>query len=437
MKNYRKLVPLVLVIFMAVSWYLLVSEAVETEKEYTSYLSAARKNAEATLTKEAIRNYNSALKIRDEADIYVEVAEYYKNQQDTASYLSWCENFFETHPTEVKAFDCVLDAYYTQDDYASCFDILVTAQKRNITSDYMEKVAKEIEYVYKIDFHSFDDVGIYSSNYCAVKSGEYWGFVDRFGEQRISCRYLQVGCYTQANVVSVVNSLGEAYFLDKQGDKVMVSKEQYQSFGLFLGDMIAAKKEDDKYVYVDAEFQELFGNYDYASTMNYGVAAVLNGEDWFIIDTSGEKITKTSFKDIKLDEKNVAFRNGCLFAMDTSGLYVMLDGEGKQIGNQTYEDARVFAGDSYTAVKIGERWGFVDNSGKVVIEPKYEEARSFSNGLAAVKMNGKWGFIDGAGSMKIEPQFFDAKDFNEKGSCFINTGDKWQLLKLYRLNREG
>ena len=29
-----------------------------------------------------------------------------------------------------------------------------------------------------------------------------------------------------------------------------------------------------------------------------------------------------------------------------------------------------------------------------------------------------------------------AKDFNEKGSCFVKVGDKWQLLKLYRLNRE-
>ena len=36
----------------------------------------------------------------------------------------------------------------------------------------------------------------------------------------------------------------------------------------------------------------------------------------------------------------------------------------------------------------------------------------------------------------IEPQFFGAKEFNEKGSCFVLTGDKWQLLKLYRLNRE-
>ena len=67
---------------------------------------------------------------------------------------------------------------------------------------------------------------------------------------------------------------------------------------------------------------------------------------------------------------------------------------------------------------------------------KYDDARSYTNGLAAVCINGKWGFVDEKENVVIEPQFTDAKDFNEKGSCFIKTENKWQLLKLYRLNRE-
>ena len=48
------------------------------------------------------------------------------------------------------------------------------------------------------------------------------------------------------------------------------------------------------------------------------------------------------------------------------------------------------------------------------------------------------GFFTGlsSGASVTIAQFFGAKDFSEKGSCFIQTGDKWQLLKLYRLNRE-
>jgi hypothetical protein len=40
-----------------------------------------------------------------------------------------------------------------------------------------------------------------------------------------------------------------------------------------------------------------------------------------------------------------------------------------------------------------------------LIEPIYEKAGRFSDGLAAVYISGKWGFIDKAGKLTIEPQF--------------------------------
>ncbi len=81
------------------------------------------------------------------------------------------------------------------------------------------------------------------------------------------------------------------------------------------------------------------------------------------------------------------------------------------------------------------KWFFIDKDGKAISDKTYEDARAFSNGLAAVKQKGKWGFVDKDENIVIEPKFSDAKDFNAKGSCFIKEGDIWQLLKLYRLNR--
>ncbi|BAY76156.1 serine/threonine protein kinase [Nostoc linckia NIES-25] len=48
-----------------------------------------------------------------------------------------------------------------------------------------------------------------------------------------------------------------------------------------------------------------------------------------------------------------------------------------------------------------------------VIEPKYDEAYDFSEGLARVKVDGKWGYIDRIGSFVIQPQFDEAEDFSE------------------------
>ncbi|MDD4492777.1 MAG: WG repeat-containing protein [Eubacteriales bacterium] len=435
MKNYRKLVPIVLIILMIASSYILISDSVKSENQYEKYLADARSYAEKGITKYAIENYTNALQIKDDVTIYVEVAKYYKTQAKEKELVAWCEDFLDAHPTAPQAYDCMLEAYMSEKDYASCYDILYMADKRNVSTEYTKTTASEIQYTYKLDFNSYSDVGIYGNNFCAVKSKDVWGFVDRFGEQRVSCKYLTVGAYTQSGFVSVVNSEGEAYFIDKTGSKVLVSDEKYKEFGLLVDEIMTAKGSNDKYKYVDQNFKELFGDYDYASTMNNDIAAVMIGDKWSIIDNKGTPTTDSTYSDIKIDEKKIAYRNDRLFVKTDNG-YVLVNSKGKQISETVYEDAMVFADTTFAAVKSGGKWGYIDKDGKIKIEPTFEDARSFCNGLAAVKINGKWGFINENGELCIDAVFFDAKDFNEKGSCFVMTGDKWQLLKLYRLNRE-
>ena len=176
--------------------------------------------------------------------------------------------------------------------------------------------------------------------------------------------------------------------------------------------------------------------YEYASTFNNGVAAVKKSGKWQIINSDFKVITE-GYLDVVVDEKQIAFRNDRLFVSNEDGKYIMIDKDGRQIGKLTFENARVFAGEGATAVCIGGQWSFINKDGQLISDKKYDEARGFSSGLAAVCLNEKWGFVDENEAIVIEPQFFGAKDFNEKGSCFVKTGDKWQLLKLYRLNREG
>ena len=49
----------------------------------------------------------------------------------------------------------------------------------------------------------------------------------------------------------------------------------------------------------------------------------------------------------------------------------------------------------------------------MVIEPQFDLALSFSEGLAVVRIKGKFGFIDSLGKMAIEPQFDWALSFSE------------------------
>ena len=73
---------------------------------------------------------------------------------------------------------------------------------------------------------------------------------------------------------------------------------------------------------------------------------------------------------------------------------------------------------------MAKKYGFIDKSGKVVIEPQFDYVRAFSEGLAKVEKYGKYGFIDKSGKMVIEPQFDEVSDFSE-GLAQVIKGGKW------------
>jgi hypothetical protein len=67
----------------------------------------------------------------------------------------------------------------------------------------------------------------------------------------------------------------------------------------------------------------------------------------------------------------------------------------------------------------GMMYGFIDKSGQFVIAPRYPDAKSFSEGLAAVSTGfaqggaSNWGYIDTTGAMVITPRFASAESFHE------------------------
>ncbi len=59
------------------------------------------------------------------------------------------------------------------------------------------------------------------------------------------------------------------------------------------------------------------------------------------------------------------------------------------------------------------KWGFINSSGQVVIEPKFDTVDRFSENRAPFGSgsNGKWGFIDSTGQVVVEPRFDNAYPF--------------------------
>jgi hypothetical protein len=88
----------------------------------------------------------------------------------------------------------------------------------------------------------------------------------------------------------------------------------------------------------------------------------------------------------------------------------------------TYDDAKDFH-EGLAQVKIGDRWGYIDESGKMAIPAEFTLAGRFSEGLAAARRSGKLGgYIDRTGTMVIREQFGVAWPFSD-GLARVKIGD--------------
>ena len=60
-----------------------------------------------------------------------------------------------------------------------------------------------------------------------------------------------------------------------------------------------------------------------------------------------------------------------------------------------------------------KKWGFINNKGDVIIQPQFDKAEPFSDGLALVEVDTMDGFIDTKGAYVIKPQYYIAFSFSE------------------------
>jgi hypothetical protein len=84
--------------------------------------------------------------------------------------------------------------------------------------------------------------------------------------------------------------------------------------------------------------------------------------------------------------------------------------------------------DGLAQILVGKRVGFVDKTGRIAIEPKFDHVREFSEGMAAFEKrvngpikNGIWGYIDKSGNIVIEPKYSQVRNFSE-GLAAVITG---------------
>ncbi len=76
------------------------------------------------------------------------------------------------------------------------------------------------------------------------------------------------------------------------------------------------------------------------------------------------------------------------------------------------------------SVRHEGKFGYIKEDGSWFIEPSYDKAANFSDGMAAVYNDGKWGFIDSKNQLVIDYQFDKVKRF-DSGIAIAAKDKRW------------
>ena len=165
-----------------------------------------------------------------------------------------------------------------------------------------------------------------------------------------------------------------------------------------------------------------------AEDFKHGIARVRETDDqpYYYIDHNGRRVSEEFVvKDPKPVLQPVRRAHGCGY-VDTR--------TGKLVIEPAYDDAYPFH-DGLALVRKDQTCGYIDTTGKVVIPLKYREASHFSEGLAPVRLSVEeakaagtqwsetgwtpWCYIDRTGKLVLPARYSTARPFSE-GLAYVS-----------------
>ena len=218
----------------------------------------------------------------------------------------------------------------------------------------------------------FDDAWDFSEGLARVKISDKYGYINRAGDVVINPQFDDAWDFSKGLArVKISDKWG---YINRVGEVVI--EPQFDVVENF-SEGLARVKISDKWGYINRAGDVVINpQFDVAENFSEGVAVTFIHR--FI--PGGHATTRTEFS---------------LEGLGLAPVIVEVEKEGRFI------DRKFING-------IYHYWGFINREGKY-----FDNVWDFSEGLARVRIGNKWGYINRAGEVVIEPQFYRASDFSK------------------------
>lgn len=428
-----KLISILLIALLLCSWgSVLLTNNSETTEEYDGHIRMAEEYMGRGLYQKAVKEYDAALAIKSSEEVWdAKLGAYQKRYEESteiySDYLGAAQSAVQQYDKNAGYLLTLAHLYLLNDEYTSAYKALHKAVESGMEDEKVEELLLEVQYAYEVQWKSYEEYLPYVNGFYAVSEAGAWTYVRADGSEADFGQLVFAGPVGDSGI-RVVRDQEQSYLIDGENVLQGILKFNPTASGVYSEGLIALK-DDAAYSYYNSLGDRQFGEYEAAGTFVDGVAAVQKDGAWFLIDKEGKEISSDRYEDIVLHADGSHLKNGVMIAKK-DGVYQFYK-DGKTVGG--YSDVDIATDDNMIAVCKDGKWGYVDSDGKELIAPQFQEAKSFSNGLAAVSNGEQWGFIDAEGRLVIDYLFYGGDYFNEEGCCMVETGQEtpWQIISFY------
>lgn len=319
--------------------------------------------------------------------------------------------------------------YLADSKYNDAYAVLTDGISKTQNGDLIA-LYESTRYEYRMGYSDYDDVTmIYGSTIGVCRDG-LWGIATAGGELFIPCEFDKVSTFSGGR--AVVKKGGLIYAIDGNKNRLALFKETASDIGNLANDRIPLLI-DGRWHRANGALVAGASSFEWIGMYAEGYAPALLDGKWGVVDTSLEWMIPAEYDGIIMDDLGRAYSRGTAFAKQGDAVYLFVNGE--RVG-EAFEDARPFGNEGCAAVKRNGKWGFIDISGEVKIDFRFDDAQSFGQHLAAVKVGDLWGYVSVYGEIAIEPEFEQAKSFSS-GSAPVLTERGWRFITLIESIEQG
>ncbi len=281
----------------------------------------------------------------------------------------------------------------------------------------------------------------YEDGYIVKDENNQYGLINYNKKQILECKYSEIKNICGSDMY-VVKEGEDLKLITTDGEAKLTNKFK-EAISIDNSNIIV--KDDNKYGVISSEGEEIIaqeyenlkyafdGNYIAKKDGKYGIIdiskQILVNFEYEYIAYSSEGFIEAEKSDGQTDLLNNLFEvktTGIISEINTKQGYIKVrkDGEYKYYNFKLEEkDIKdVLSTNTLFLSKKGDKYGFVNANGIVVVDYLYDDATEQNDyGYAGVKIGGKWGAIDSSGKVVVEPTY----EFNQ--NTVISFINKWHL----------